>query len=378
MRIALCAGEASGDQLGADLAASLKSLQPDLDLAGVTGPAMATAGVDRWQDVDALSVMGLSEILAHLPRLFRLRRDLRRRTLDWNPAAFVGIDAPDFNLGLARQLRKQGLFTCQFVSPSVWAWRAYRINKIARSLDLMLTLFPFEPELYRQAGLDARFVGHPMADAIPMDVPAEPARRKLGLPASGTVVTLLPGSRGGELRRHARIIAGTADTLVKTLPGITPVIALAADRHRGLLLEAAPELAGTRIVCGDTRTAIAAADTVVAASGTVTLECLLLKRPTVAFYRLAPATYTTARLLRLVRSRWIALPNILAQRALIPEFIQADATGRALAEATIGWLDDAPARRRFAETARTLHEQLARNAGATAARILLERLDGRG
>lgn len=378
MRIALCAGEASGDQLGADLAAGLKARLPDAELAGVVGDAMSARGVHGWHHVDTLSVMGLSEVVIHLPRLIGLRRDLRRQIQNWSPAAFVGIDAPDFNLGLARQLRRRGVFTCQFVSPSVWAWRAYRIGKIARSLDLMLTLFPFEPELYRHAGLDARFVGHPLADVIPMDVPAAPARARLGLSEAGTVVTLLPGSRSGELRRHARLIAATITMLGKSQTGVTPVIALAAETHRGVLLEAAPELDHTRIVCGDTRTAIAAADGVIAASGTVTLECLLLKRPMVVFYRLAPATYTTARLLRLVKSHWIALPNILAQRSLAPEFIQNQATSANLARALLDRLDDHAARRDYDEAARAIHTRLARNAGDTAAEVLLERLAEHG
>jgi len=379
MQLVLGAGETSGDQLGASLARSLRDLDPAIGLAGVTGPAMNAAGVEALAGIDRLDVMGLFEVLGHLPRLVRFRRDLRRTILDRAPNAFVGIDAPDFNLGLARQLKRAGVPTAQFVCPSVWAWRGYRIPKIARSLDLLLTLFPFEPDCFVGTGLDCRFVGHPLADALPQDPDRDAAREALALPPDRPVVALLPGSRGGEIQRHAALLAETAARIRADHPDVEPVVLLAREDQRETFHDAvAPQaIEDLRIVADRTRTGLTAADVALAASGTVTLEALLTRTPMVIYYRLPAATYATARALRLVRSAHVGLPNILAGRALVPERIQAEATPERLAGDVADWLDDAARRESFVATADELHDRLAQGAANRAAEALLEKFGGR-
>jgi len=379
MQLVLGAGETSGDQLGASLARSLRDLDPAIGLAGVTGPAMNAAGVEALAGIDRLDVMGLFEVLGHLPRLVRFRRDLRRTILDRAPNAFVGIDAPDFNLGLARQLKRAGVPTAQFVCPSVWAWRGYRIPKIARSLDLLLTLFPFEPDCFVGTGLDCRFVGHPLADALPQDPDRDAAREALALPPDRPVVALLPGSRGGEIQRHAALLAETAARIRADHPDVEPVVLLAREDQRETFHDAvAPQaIEDLRIVADRTRTGLTAADVALAASGTVTLEALLTRTPMVIYYRLPAATYATARALRLVRSAHVGLPNILAGRALVPERIQAEATPDRLARDVVDWLDDDARRDAFRSTADELHASLARGAADRAAEALLEKFGGR-
>lgn len=370
----LSAGETSGDHLAGAIAEKMLEYDPALRLAGVAGPHMRSAGVEPWYRTDELSIMGLSEVLRHLPRVYRLRRDLGQRVLAARPRAFIGVDAPDFNLGLARQLKRNGVFTAQVVSPSVWAWRAGRIPKIARSLDLLLTLFPFEPDLYRATGLDARFIGHPLADEFENVTPAPEIRARLGLDPDKPTVTLLPGSRPGELRRHGRLVLETAHELNRREGGLQLLLALAEDHHLEHL-PAADEWAsaGVSIVTGRTRDAIIAADAALAASGTVTLECLLAGTPMVVFYRLASATYHMARMLNLVRSEHVSLPNILAGRKLVPERIQHEAKAETLADDVLAWLDDTAARNEFMETADTIRSQLAQGAAARAAEVILEK-----
>jgi lipid-A-disaccharide synthase len=380
MQLVLGAGETSGDQLGAALARALREREPAIDLLGVTGPEMRANGVETLAGTDQLDVMGLFEILGHLPRLVRFRRQLRRAILARKPSAFVGIDAPDFNLGLARQLKQAGLPTAHFVAPSVWAWRGYRIPKIARSLDLLLTLFPFEPDCFSATGLDCRFVGHPLADALPRAPDRAAARAALGLPAERPVVALLPGSRGGEIQRHAALLAETARRLTAERQDLECLLLLAREDQKTPLQQAAPDGAfdAVRIVSGRTREGLTAANVAVAASGTVTLEALLTHTPMVVYYRLPATTYGLAKTLRLVRSAHVGLPNILAGRTLVPERIQADATAERLTADALNWLDDDARRLRFRQAAVTLHEQLARGAAERAAEVLLEKFGGTG
>ncbi len=374
-RLILTAGESSGDQLGADLAYHLKRQHPGIELAGIAGPAMQAAGVEAWHNLDVLGVMGLTEVLSHLPRLFRLRRELRERILAWQPDAFVGVDAPDFNLGLARQLRKRGLKTVHYVSPTVWAWRAGRTRSVARSVDLLLALFPFEPELYAPYGLDTRFVGHPVADQMTNRPGREEAREQLGLSTADTVIALLPGSRRSEIERHAELIADTAGWIRARRESVRILVFLADRRQEQLFRElggSGLERAGVEIVCEQTRTGLIAADAACVASGTATLEAFLLECPLVAYYRLAPASYWLIRSLRLIRSRYIAMPNILYGDEIIPEFVQQQASAEHLGRATLDWLDD-PARRQVCqEVARGFRHQLAAGAGDNAARAILE------
>ncbi len=374
-RLVLTAGESSGDQLGADLAHHLKRQHPGIELAGIAGPAMQAAGVEAWHDLDVLGVMGLTEVLSHLPRLFRLRRQLRERILAWQPDAFVGVDAPDFNLGLARQLRKRGLKTVHYVSPTVWAWRAGRTRSVARSVDLLLALFPFEPELYAPYGLDTRFVGHPLADQMLKCPDREQAREQLGLDPSDTVIALLPGSRLSEIERHAELIADTAGWIRGRRESIRILVFLADQRQEKLFRElggSGLERARVEIICEQTRTGLIAADAACVASGTATLEAFLLECPLVAFYRLAPASYWLIRSLRLIRSRFIAMPNILYGDEIIPEFVQQQASAEHLGQATLDWLDNPARRRACQEVARDFREQLAAGAGDNAARAILE------
>jgi len=378
-RLAVAAGERSGDDLGAAVAAEILRLAPDSDLFGVTGPGMEAVGVERVAGIDELDVMGLFEVIRHVPRLFRLRRTLARSLVERRAGTFVGFDAPDFNIGLARALKKRGVRAIQVVAPSVWAWRAYRVARIARSLDLMLTLFPFEPGIFRQAGLRAQFIGHPLADALPLCPDRGSARRALGLGSDKPVIALLPGSRPGEIRRHSAVVAETAERLAAD-PGGEILLLLAEPRHRALFAEAAgrdPVESGMRVVSGRTRTGLTASDLALAASGTVTLEALLARTPLVVFYRLAGSTYRLARALRLVKSRWIALPNVLAGSDLVPERIQQEANADRLAADARAWLEDTRRREHYGEIALDMHRRLARGAAANAAEAILREVASR-
>ncbi len=372
-RIVLVAGEASGDALGASLARQLKQQQPDIELAGVAGEAMRESGVTAWFDLDELNVMGLTEVLRHLPRLFRFRRKLRQRILEWQPDAFVGIDAPDFNLRLARQLRRRGLRTVQYVAPTVWAWRPGRAASVARSADLLLTLFPFEPALFRAQGLASRFVGHPLADEIASLPPLLQGRTSKS--AQGNSIVLLPGSRRGEIERHAELLAETAGWLRRHRPALGLTMLLAREAHRELIDRLVGEplrQAGVEVVCARTREGLAGADAAISASGTATLEAFLLECPLVVYYRLAPATYWLLRSLRLVRSQFIALPNILQGRALVPEFVQQHARPEALGREALDWIDDSSRLAAYQAAAKRCRGELAAGASENAASALLD------
>lgn len=377
-RLVLSAGEASGDLLGADLARALKAQCPNIELAGVTGPRMRAAGVETWFDIEELSVMGLSEVIRHLPRLVRLRRALKARILGWPATALVSIDAPDFHFGLDRQLKAQGLPVIHYVSPSVWAWRAGRIKKIARSVDLLLTLFPFEPALYQAAGLKADFVGHPLADELRSGPDRAGARAELGLDAAAPVIALLPGSRDGELARHLGLLEETAHRLHQQLPRAQLLLLLTGARHQRRAAEQwAKSVAAlpVQLLSEQTRLGLQAADVALAASGTVTLEAFLLECPLVVFYRLAPTTYQLARGLRLLRSEHVSLPNILCRQNLVPERLQHAASAGQLVDDTLAWLNDAERVARFRQLARSWRGQLAQDAGTQAARAILRQLD---
>ncbi len=376
-RLVLVAGEASGDLLAADLARALKDLRPEVRLAGVTGPRMAAAGVETWFDIEQLSVMGLTEVLRHLPRLIRLRRDIKARLLEWPADALITIDAPDFNLGLARQVHKAGRPTIHYVSPSVWAWRAGRIPKIARALDHLLTLFPFEPELYAPHGLAASFVGHPLADELAAGPDRASARTLLQLAQSTPVIALLPGSREGELKRHVPLLGQTALKLRRDLPHAELLMLLTGERQRTLaesLLQDVAARSDLRLLSGQTRAGLEAADVAVAASGTVTLEAFLLECPLTVFYRLAPVTYHLARSLRLVRARHVSLPNILSREELVPERLQKAATADQLSADVAAWLAAPERVADYRGQAQHWRQTLARDAGAQAARVVLDRL----
>ena len=374
MRIALVAGEASGDILGAGLVAELRRRHPDAEFAGIGGDGMRAAGLDAWFDASELAVMGLAEVLRHLPRLLRLRRQLRERLLAWQPDVFIGIDAPDFNLGVERWLKQRGVRTVHYVSPSVWAWREKRAEKIGSSADRVLCLFPMEPPIYARHGVDARFVGHPLADEMPMEPDRLAARRALGLDDDRPVLALLPGSRVGEIHRLAADFLAAAAQVVAQQPQLQVVVPMANAHARvafeqvlGRHPDAAALAPALRVIDGQARTLMRASDVILLASGTATLEAMLAKRPMVVAYKVAPLTFALVKGLGLLKVDHYSLPNVLAGERVVPELMQHDCTSERLAEATLAMLRDPSAEARLAHRFRALHEQLRRDASARAA-----------
>jgi lipid-A-disaccharide synthase len=378
MRIALVAGELSGDLLGAGLIAALKERYPHAQFVGIGGPAMISQGMESWTPLERLAVMGLVEVLRHLPELFRIRRQLVERLLADPPAVFIGIDAPDFNLGLERRLRVQGIPTVHYVSPSVWAWRPWRVRKIARAVNLMLTLFPFEAAFYQQRGVPVRYVGHPLADEIPLHSDGREAQRVLGLslPVGTRIVALLPGSRMGEVSRIGPLFLEAAGWLFAQRPALRFLMPAATPQIHEFLAALhstqAPDLPLT-LTQGHSREVMAVAEVVLLASGTATLEAMLLKRPMVVAYRVAPVTAWIAR--RLVTIRHFSLPNLLAGRELVPEFFQEAATRMNLGAAVLHGLDDTAAGAALAAEFVSLHIQLRRSASQQAATAIAELLE---
>jgi len=374
--IALVAGEASGDQLGAALVDELRALHPQARFVGVAGPQMRAAGVDAWWDAQELAVMGLFEVLAHFPRLLRIRRELMRRLLSLRPDVFIGIDSPDFNLGLEIKLRRAGLRTVHYVSPTVWAWRKRRVRKIRRAAGVVLCLFPFEPRFYDGHGVSATYVGHPMADQIDADSDPPAARLNLGLDPAVTTVTLLPGSRVSEVSQLAHPMIEAAGLLRGSHAPVQFVAAMASDAVAAVFRQAMQEQGFDHITCvqGRVRDAIAAGDAVLCASGTATLETMLINRPLVMVYRIAESTYLALKHLRLIRPQLFALPNILTGEMLVPELIQEDASAARMAAAIRHWLDNedkrAELRVRFAELHAELRCGASRQAAAAVSRVM--------
>ena len=370
-RFALCAGEASGDLLGAGLVEALRARFPDAEFAGIGGDAMRAAGFEAWHDAQELAVMGFAEVLAHLPRLLRLRRAFRQRVLAWQPDAFIGIDAPDFNLGVEKWLKQRGLLTVHYVSPSVWAWREKRAGKIGQSADQVLCLFPMEPPIYARHGVDARFVGHPLADTMPLEPERAAARAQLGLPDGTPVLAVLPGSRLGEISRLGTPFLEAAAKVADEVPGLLVVVpaANAACRQAidSLLSRSRIPAPQVRLLDGQARTAMVAADVVLLASGTATLEAMLAKRPMVVGYRIAPLTHAIVKGMGMLKVDRYALPNVLAGADLAPELMQDDCTPDRLAEAVLGWFRDPGSVATLQARYRDIHEQLRRDASARAA-----------
>ncbi|WP_372876162.1 lipid-A-disaccharide synthase [Pseudomonas sp.] len=368
LRVALVAGEASGDILGAGLMQALKARHPQIEFIGVGGPLMQAEGLNAYFPMERLAVMGLVEVLGRLPELLLRRRRLIKTLIDAKPDVFIGIDAPDFNLGLELKLRRAGIKTVHYVSPSVWAWRQKRVLKIRDACDLMLCLFPFEAQFYDAHQVPVRFVGHPLADAIPQQADRAAAREALDLPQDSAVVALLPGSRGGEVGRLGALFLDTAVRLRTLRPGIRFVVPCASPERRVQLEQM---LVGRDLPLSllDSRShdALAACDAVLIASGTATLEALLYKRPMVVAYKVAPLTYRILK--RLVSSAYISLPNLLAERLLVPELIQDAATPEALAQALAPLLDDGEVQ---TEGFDVIHRSLRRDASAQAAEAVLK------
>lgn len=368
------AGEASGDLLAAQLVRELRRREPSLMCCGVGGDRMIAEGFDAWAHVRELSVRGYVEVLRHLPRLLRLRRELQRRTAALRPAAFVGVDAPDFNLGLEEKLRAGGTRTVHFISPSIWAWRRERLVQIARAVDRMLLVFPFEQAIYDEAGIAATYVGHPLASMIPLVPDAPAARGRLGLHESGQVVAVLPGSRPDEVRYLGPVFVAAMAELARTRRGLRFVLPVADP---GLRAELDPMLAAhsglasaVTLTPGRSHDCLEAADVVLVASGTATLEAALFKRPMVISYRMP---WLSALIMRRKGTiPWVGLPNILAGELVVPELLQEAATAPALATAIGELLEDEARREHMVARFTEMHLALKRDTARLAADAILE------
>lgn len=373
LRVALVAGEHSGDTLGAALIGALRARHPALECFGVAGPKMLAAGCEAWANSEELAVMGLAEVVAHLPRLLRLRAALRRRLCEARPDVFIGIDAPEFNLRLAAQLRSGGIRTVQYVSPQVWAWRPGRVRSIARACDLVLCLLPFETEVYTRHGVQAVFVGHPLADQIPLAVDRGAARRELGL-SGAPLIALLPGSRLGEVTRLAAPFAAAAAFLRARRPDWQFVAPMASPPVRAAFVKEiaqVPELPAIELLDGQAQRALAACDAAIVASGTATLETLLNGRPMVVAYKVSPLTAFAVRTLGLVKVRYFSQPNLLAGRPLVPELFQEQVSGATLGEALLKELEDPDHVRELTTEFAAVHRALRCDGAARAAEAVL-------
>ena len=381
LRIGIVAGEQSGDNLGAAFMREVLARAPDTTFSGIAGPKMRAAGCAVLAEAEELALMGLFEVLRHLPRLLRLRRRVVAEFLREPPDVFVGIDAPEFNLNVAPRLHAAGIPTVQYVSPQVWAWRQGRVKSMARSLDEVLCLLPFEAPFYAGHGLPATFVGHPLADQLPLHPDRDAARATLDLGgANGPVVAVLPGSRRGEVARLAPVFAEACAWLRARVPAVRFVAPMANGAARSGFEQAwaAADAGEVTLLDGQAQTAMTAADVVLVASGTATLEATLCKRPMVVAYRLAPLTAFLAQRLGLVKVSHFSQPNLLAGEALVPEFFQEAVTPQALADALAAQLADRAGWVHRAAVFETLHRQLRQDGAGRAAEAVLGLLRRRG
>ena len=377
LTIGMVAGEASGDNLASSVIGEIKNLNAEVEFVGVGGPLMTEHGFQTWFDMERLSVNAFADPLRRLPDLLHILLTLRRRLVRDPPDVFVGVDFNFFNLLLEGLLKKAGIPTVHYVSPSVWAWRPGRLKKIARSVDLMLTLYPFETEIYRQRNIKVRFVGHPKADEIPLTNNPRTARATLGFSVDDKVIAILPGSRGSEIKYSGEAFFRAANICHTEYPELRFVVPSANPQRKRQILQLIARISPhlrIKVLDGDAKTAISSADVVLVNSGTATLEALLLKRPMVMSYRLGNLTYAIVS--RLVKTPYFALPNILAGRELVPELLQHEATPEALAQALLQRLaqpEQAELMREFEQ----IHRQLQRNAGARAAEAILELVEAK-
>jgi lipid-A-disaccharide synthase len=376
LHVGILAGESSGDILGAGLMEALRAQHPSIRFTGIGGPLMQQQGLVSRVPMERLSVMGLVEPLKRLPELLRIRRDIVAHFIAGKPDVFIGIDSPDFNLGVEGRLRAQGIRTVHYVSPSVWAWRQRRIRKIAAAVDRVLTLFPFEADFYRQHAVPVSFVGHPLADIIPMEPDRAAARAQLGLAADARVVALLPGSRQGEVARMGAVFVQTAAMLAQQYPDLQFVLPCAnAEREQQVrALMATLPSANTKaihLIDGQSRVAMTAADAVLLASGTAALEAMLLKRPMLVCYRMAPLSY--AIISRMLQVPYFSLPNLLAGAPLVEELVQDAVNPANLAGKLSALLNRSPAEQQQLDTRyRDIHRALAGGASTKAAAAVLQ------
>lgn len=377
LTIALVAGETSGDILGAGLIRALKAKHPDARFVGVAGPRMLAEGCESWYDMEELAVMGIVEVLERLPRLLKIRRDLTRRFTELKPDVFVGIDAPDFNITLEGRLKQSGIRTIHYVSPSVWAWRQKRVFKIGRATDLVLAFLPFEKAFYDRFDVPCRFIGHTIADAMPLQPDKAAARRELGIAEEALCLALLPGSRSAEVEMLSADFLKTAQRLREKWPQLEIVVPLVNAKRREqfeqIKAATAPELP-VHLLDGKGREAMIASDAALLASGTAALECMLAKCPMVVGYRMKPFTFWLAQ--RLVKTQYVSLPNLLAGRELVPELLQDDCQPDRLAAALEPLLAQGATRERLLATFTELHQQIRWNADEQAAQAVLELANG--
>jgi len=378
LRVGMVAGEASGDLLASHLIAALKRKRPEMQFAGIGGPRMAAEGFESHFPMEKLSVRGYAEALRHYREIMGIRSNLARGLLRERPDVFIGVDSSDFNLGLERKLKDAGIPAIHYVSPAVWAWRRWRVRRIARSVNRILVMFPFEEPIYKEAGVPVTYVGHPLADVIPLEPPKDEARAALRLPSGRMIVALLPGSRRSELEYMAGAFVLAAHRFRQEIHDVHFVCPMVTRETRELFERAIHEHQRTdlplTLLFGHSHEALAAADLVLVASGTATLETALFKRPMVIAYRQSPITWALMR--QMLYLPYVGMPNILAGERLVPELLQDQATPANLAGALLTLVRDTASQRRQVERFREFHELLRRNAAQRAADAVLEVLAG--
>jgi len=371
--VGIVAGEASGDLLGSHLIRALKKQRPDLEFVGIAGPKMMAEGAKTLFPIERLSVRGYVEVLRHLPGLLKIRRQLRRYFLENPPDLFIGIDAPDFNFVLERSLKRKGIRTIHYVSPSIWAWRRGRMRKIKRAVSHMLALFPFEPALYEQANVPVTFVGHPLADMIPLEPDVESARENLRIKPEKLVIAMLPGSRQSEVQQLAELFVKTAQLVTEKRPEAQFLVPLVTRETRTIFERALykdhQQALPVQILFGHSHLAMEAADAIIVASGTATLEAALYKKPLIVTYRMPALSWQILK--RMNYLPYVGLPNILAERFVVPELLQHDATPEKLSETLLQLVDDKPGRKKIRTEFMHIHKQLRQNCEEKAAKVVL-------
>ena len=375
IRIGIVAGEASGDLLGSHLIKALKSKRSDIEFVGIAGPKMMGEGAQSLFPIERLSVRGYIEVLKHLFGLLRLRRQLLNYLLENRVDLFIGIDAPDFNFWLEKKLKNNGITTIHYVSPSVWAWRKNRIKTIKHSVSEILALFPFEPALYKNAGIPVTYVGHPLADILPLEPDTAGARESLKLKANALVVAMLPGSRQSEVQQHAALFVKTAKLIYAEYPDaifLVPLITRETRQIFELAIFHETEPLPIQILFGHAHDAMEAADVVIVASGTATLEAALLKKPMVITYRMSKLSWQILKRMRL--QPYVGLPNILAEKFVVPELLQDESTPEKLTEATIKLISDTNYASEIKAEFTKIHHSLKQNTAEKAANAILAHL----
>ncbi|MDH5324761.1 MAG: lipid-A-disaccharide synthase [Gammaproteobacteria bacterium] len=375
MRIGIVVGESSGDILGAGLMTAILEQCPSATFEGIAGPLMIKQGANSLYPMERLAVMGITEVVGRYPELKGIRDELIQGFIANPPDVFIGIDAPEFNTHLEYCLKQAGIKTVHYVSPSVWAWRRYRIKKISQSVDLMLTLFPFEAQFYEAQSMPVKFVGHPLADVIPLKIDKDEIREEMKLPKDWKIVAILPGSRGVELHYLADIFLQAAQWILDHRPNsnvffIAPMINAARRKQFEQAVNRQGGHLPIKLVDGRSREIMAAADVIMVASGTATLEAMLLKKPMVVAYKLSALTYWITKLL--VHVKVFSLPNLLARRMVVPELIQKEATPERIGAEVVGYLDNEERRNILQEVFHSIHVTLRKNASKEAASAVLE------